>query len=637
MFGRAGWSVVIGGVALCPCLFAQDLVIALDGDVAFEHFGQAVAALGDVNGDGVADFVVGSPRASSAIGVNTGRVRVFSGVDQTVLFDILGATPTEELGFSVSGAADVDLDGFPDILVGAPFLDHQAMDAGAARVYSGVDGQALLEVVGAFTNRTLGFSVACAGDIDFDGVPELLLGSPGGGQAKVVSGADGATKYTLSFTGSDFHGTSVAGGGDVNGDGTPDMLVTASLAPVGGQTGGLRAYSGVDASVLMTLTSPAQLGPTGNSCAFLGDLDFDGKDEIALGSWVAPSALVFSGGSGQLLYQFQGSAAPGMMDDVGFSIANCGDQDGDGVSDFAIGAPSWTDASGADVGLVRVVSGIDGALLGQITGDASNDDLGYAIVGTSDFNSDGLPDLLIGAPLDDDGGTNAGRAFLAAAIDETIAAPVILLGDLVAGVTSPAAKTHAYSFLGLGSSLMKLKAKPTAGGVPGGGLAVSIAHKTGGPKWTWSNVSDVLEYKLPSDGEYELRVWGQGFTFGAYSFKTNRKLPDLAKSQKLKLIAKPSHFLPFIAMPGAFAKFVVKPEWKKSQYDVELLDPDGATVDLSSGVMNRKGVYKASAIQLTKIGVYQLRLTGFQFAKEKMKVTIDLQQPKGTGVVSWPG
>lgn len=613
---------------------AQDKLLAFDGDAPLDQFGQTLAMVGDLNGDGVSDFMAASPRAWSQALVNAGEIRVYSGANQEVLFVIQGQSATEELGFALAGMEDVDQDGFPDILAGAPFFDAFGVDTGCARVYSGATAQPILQVFGQVTYQTLGLSVACAGDLNTDGVPELLVGVPATNSVRLVSGADGATTLIGSIY-PDFFGTSVAGGSDVNGDGIPDFLVTAPLTPVDGHIGAVHVYSGADVSVLMKLTNPTPLGSTGNSCAFLGDLDMDGRAEIALGSWTSASAAVFSGGTGQVLYTYTGSAVAGITDDVGFSIASCGDQNADGIEDFALGAPNWTDASGQPLGLVRVVSGIDGTILSEVPGDGSDDLFGYAIVGVPDVNGDALPDLLMGAPFEDEAGTNSGRAVIASLVQkETLFVP-FQLGDRVTGITDVLQKTHGFSFAGLGSTVMKLVAQPADNIALDEERVVSIRNKAGGPEVVLQSDAGSLKYTLPNDGEYELRIRGADYAYGEYAFKSSRQLPEFAKSKKWKLIAKPAHYIPFLALPGATVKIVIKSAWKKSQYDVVLLDPGGVPVDLSSGVLNNKGVYKAKEIGLDKVGLYQLRVSGFLFSKEKLTVKIGLNQPKGKDTVVW--
>src|SRR5262245_14405628 len=108
----------------------------LTGVEAGDSFGAAVTGVGDVNGDGIPDFLVGAPGARGAAGI-TGTVSLFLGNPDSVFTTpdlvIEGEVGGDAFGFAVSAAGDVDGDGYDDFLVGAPRADATAFDAG--RVY----------------------------------------------------------------------------------------------------------------------------------------------------------------------------------------------------------------------------------------------------------------------------------------------------------------------------------------------------------------------------------------------------------------------------------------------------------------------------------------------------------------------
>ena len=205
-----------------------------DGDSEGDRFGQSVSGAGDVNGDGFDDLIVGALWDDNN-GSNSGSARVFSGVDGTVLYNFDGDSEDDRFGGSVSGAGDVNGDGFADLIVGASFDDNNGIDSGSARVFSGADGSVLYTFNGDSTNDYLGGSVSSAGDVNGDGFADLIVGAIGirnngfnSGSARVFSGADGSILY--SFDGDsvdDVFGTSVSSAGDVNGDGIADLIVGA--------------------------------------------------------------------------------------------------------------------------------------------------------------------------------------------------------------------------------------------------------------------------------------------------------------------------------------------------------------------------------------------------------------------------
>ncbi|HKB16317.1 MAG TPA: integrin alpha, partial [Planctomycetota bacterium] len=208
-----------------------------DGSAGSDQFGWSVSGVGDVNGDGVPDILVGSPFANPGGLADAGRATVFSGSDGTALLVLNGPNPGAFLGYSVSGVGDVDGDGAADVIVGAPALGPPFVGFGTVRVFSGASGTTLFTFSGS-ANNTFGESVAGAGDMDGDLVPDLVVGwpiaSPPGldfaGQAKAFSGATGATLLTITGSVGDGLGSAVAGAGDTNGDGFAEVIVAAESA-----------------------------------------------------------------------------------------------------------------------------------------------------------------------------------------------------------------------------------------------------------------------------------------------------------------------------------------------------------------------------------------------------------------------
>jgi FG-GAP repeat len=173
------------------------------------HFGEALAAAGDLNGDGVSEVMVGNPhhivgqRESSIF--NAGRAMVFNGATGSILFTLEDPTPQEgaRLGAAVAGLGDVNADGVPDLLVAAPKKDTDAGDdVGTVYIFSGANGSLLRTLTppaegGAEENGRFGHAVANAGDVNHDGVSDLLIGAPGRSRAYVYNGASGALLFTI--------------------------------------------------------------------------------------------------------------------------------------------------------------------------------------------------------------------------------------------------------------------------------------------------------------------------------------------------------------------------------------------------------------------------------------------------------
>jgi hypothetical protein len=348
--------------------------------------------------------------------------------------------PNAAYGSAVSGAGDLDGDGVPDVLIGAP---NQAVGAnanqGQAFVISGATGL-LLHTLNDPTpqaNASFGQEVAGLGDVDGDGVPDILVGAPSQdvgananqGQAFVFSGATGLLLRTLDDPTPQVFaafGARVAGLGDVNSDGVPDLLVGAHLQNVGanGQQGQAFVFSGATGLLLRTLNDPTPQVAAffGNPLSGLGDVDGDGVPDILVGAndqdvganAQQGQAFVFSGATGLLLYRVE-DPVPQAGAQFGAAASGLGDVNADGVPDLLIGAPSQNVGANQAQGRAYVMSGKTGLLLVTLNnpGPQAGGRFGQSVAGPGDMNGDRVPDLLVGAFFQDVGANlNQGQAFL---------------------------------------------------------------------------------------------------------------------------------------------------------------------------------------------------------------------------------
>jgi FG-GAP repeat protein len=201
-------------------------------------FGTAVCRGGDLDGDGIVDYVVGSPDFVDSGGTTTGRVTAFSGKTGNPLWSVNGAADSN-FGKSLAQPGDLDGDGQGDIVVGAPqHLDSGGNKTGCVTVLSGANQSVLYKVFGDGANDTFGHDVhGAGGDIDSDGTVDFIVGAPqllgsDVGYARTVSGATGGTLFTFTEHTSDpntksNYGKSVCGG-DFDGDGRTDVLIGGS-------------------------------------------------------------------------------------------------------------------------------------------------------------------------------------------------------------------------------------------------------------------------------------------------------------------------------------------------------------------------------------------------------------------------
>jgi hypothetical protein len=406
------------------------------GAAAGDWFGISVASAGDVNGDGYSDVIVGAPD-NDAVGTNAGRAYIYfggPGMDLTADVMLSGQATGDLFGICVAGAGDVNGDGYGDVIVGAHYNDAGGSNAGRAYIYYG--GSAMNAVVdiiltGAAAEDHFGSCVASTGDVNGDGYSDVIVGAnyndAGGtnaGRAYIYYGGSAmdATADVM-LTGqaaNDYFGSSVASAGDLNGDGYNDVIVGAPYNDAAGTDAG-RAYVfyggfAMDGTADLTLTRAAAGDNFGNCVAGAGDVNGDGYSDVIVGArgtgGGAGSAFVYYGGA---TVTYAGGLAGVVADDrFGYSVSSAGDVNGDGYGDVIVGARS-NDAGGADAGRAYIYFGSatwDATADVTLTGAAAGDNFGQCAASAGDVNGDGYGDVVVGANLNDAGGTDAGRAYL---------------------------------------------------------------------------------------------------------------------------------------------------------------------------------------------------------------------------------
>jgi hypothetical protein len=379
-----------------------------------DQLGIAVAGVQDVDHDGFDDIIIGAWQTETG---RPGYAQVRSGRTAEVLFQWTGSAAGDLFGKAVAGAGDVNQDGYPDVLVGAPFKDGADFNAGAVDVYSGQNGKELYEFDGHSESDKFGSAVSAAGDVNGDGYADMLIGAPGdngngfnSGLAVVRSGRDGV--LLLEFRGEhayDSLGDSVAAAGDVNQDGFPDLIV--GIPGSHQNTGRVRVFSGKDGALLLEFAGDLPDDILGHSVAGAGEVNGDGIPDLIAGAPLSGDAnnglvRVYSGKDGAVLYELTG-ANPG--DTFGSAVSGGGDVDGDGRADFIVGVP-FRDSVGGDSGTVTIFSGKTGAAILSFNGDRAGSHLGDAVASAGDLNHDGYADVIVGAPLDDGAANDAGFA-----------------------------------------------------------------------------------------------------------------------------------------------------------------------------------------------------------------------------------
>lgn len=391
----------------------------------------------DDDGDGVADAA--DPECATAL--TASEEAHAAPVGEPSIADVgirlLGDAPNRYAGFAVSDAGDVDADGYDDILVAAgdysatwlvrgPMLADESLADADARITASTDYDGAI------------YATAAAGDLDGDGLGDVVLGSYGawGGSGRVyvlpgpiLGEIDMSAGVIYTGEAGDYAGISLDGGDDLTGDGVPDVVVGAF------GTSGSRGR-------VYVLAGPASTGGdlqdqhaviegensqdyAGGGVAVVGDVNGDGDDDLIVGAQ--------GGGSADRgrVYLLHGPAASGGLadadatwdgevegDQLGRSVDGPGDVDGDGYAELLTGTLQ-NNEPGAGAGSAYLVRG--GALSGAgsiadadtiFRGESSGDRVGYPVSAGGDIDGDGTPDLLFSAFLSAVGGPEAGAVYV---------------------------------------------------------------------------------------------------------------------------------------------------------------------------------------------------------------------------------
>ncbi|HKS76371.1 MAG TPA: FG-GAP-like repeat-containing protein [Terriglobales bacterium] len=394
-----------------PFLEPVTIVHEWDGETANDQFGWIARNIGDVDGDGVPDFVTSAPTSKSA-GENAGRIYVYSVKSGKLLWKADGYAQ-DQLGTGLEAAGDTNGDGIPDVVASAP-------GGGYANIYSGRDGRLLRTLKAENPTDDFGRHVEGVGDVNHDGYADVLVGAPNNssagakaGRAYVYSGKDGSVLLTLNGErAGDNFGSAVAGFSDQH-----HMFLLVG-APGAGTNHAGRTY--VYDSLLTTPKFMIEADETGAALgsmflSVLGDVDGDGVPDVYASDWAnsakGPSTgrvYIHSGKDGHRLFAFTGETAG---EGFGTSPSVAGDVDGDGHADVIVGA--WQYAGAAiSGGRAYLYSGRDGHLIRTYTCRTPGDTFGFDAVTMGDINGDGMSDFLITSGWSGVHGYHSGRVFL---------------------------------------------------------------------------------------------------------------------------------------------------------------------------------------------------------------------------------
>jgi hypothetical protein len=344
--------VFVGLGVLCAPLCAQSKIEQFNGTTNMQFVGYSTVCLGDIDGDGLPDWATGAPSPTTWTTI-PGRVYVCRGYDATPIRTLNGSVDGDDFGTSLADVGDIDNDGVHELLVGAPDLlstgghDSAGGTPGYIEVFSGATGALLVHVDGDTDGDMFGAAVAGMGDLDGDAVNDFVVGAPGFG--------------TLN-------------------------------------RGLVRAISGATGATIWSVVGALPPAAIGSCLSAIGDVDADGFIDVLVGApnWDGPhvdsgAAWVFSGANGATLRTWFGPHASAFL---GVSVAGVGDLDGDAVPDAAVGAMNAP--QGLYKGAVYAFSGQSGATLFSAIGPKDGTLFGCSVAAIGDVDGDGTTELAVG-------------------------------------------------------------------------------------------------------------------------------------------------------------------------------------------------------------------------------------------------
>ncbi len=434
------------------------LLSSLLGQEDLAHFGQTIQKIGDLTGDGLAEFAVASPAATVSSASKAGKVMVYTS-SGNLLCTITSPNPVANGNFGFSLASgNMDAEAKPELMIGEPGATVSTLPlAGSVYIFSGAQiadcaganlstptstvGTGSFTAVSPSANSQFGYSLA-TGLLNNATRYSVIIGEPyaaGAGTSRgqiYVLSEDGNFIFNTAVTpmrspsSADFanYGFAVTAS-NMNNSSRDSLIVGEPNSPGASGTQRGRVYI-YDSSTGSTNTAPTQLSgsPLSGSATDYARFGFslsrgsritnDNREDLIIGE-----PYLANGGSNRgkvWLYSYPISTfvsssvnSPNAEDNslFGYSVGSVADYDGDGFSDFAVGQPN-ANAGGTLRGRFHIFSGTSNGLILTLTSIENGSHLGTSFAGLGDINNDGLADFVLGEPKTANAGTDRGRAYI---------------------------------------------------------------------------------------------------------------------------------------------------------------------------------------------------------------------------------
>lgn len=290
-YNKDGYEdLLLGKTSSVEIISGKDgsVLMSRDGVIVSDSFGQTTDPIGDLDSDGVIDFISTASTTRNATG-SVGAIYAISAKSGVILWSYLGSTASEKLGTSAAVIDDINGDGHKDVIVGGPGYDGPAgVGSGRVVILSGINGNVVYTFNGETAASAFGTSVAALGDLLGTGDVVIGIGAPqhtgtagtSSGKSYVYNAVSHSLIYSSEGTSANsLYGTLVSTIGDYDDDGRLDYAISAP--GLYNQSGAVQFRSGVNNSILESLTGTLNFGST---LGLVGDFDHDGKPDIGIGT-----------------------------------------------------------------------------------------------------------------------------------------------------------------------------------------------------------------------------------------------------------------------------------------------------------------------------------------------------------------